>query len=610
MKRTKLTALFISIALDLTLMVGCGTTEPEAVPEPPAPAPPPADEPEADTAATVLTNGVIYTVDGANWDSSAAEAVAIDADGVIMFVGSAAEAEAYIGGGTEVIDLKGNIVFPGFIDGHCHTPGSAMTELYEIYLYEALVLDDTLAVIEEFISENPDFEEYWGYGYSVSIGGDPIGPKAEWLDEICADKPIILGSNDGHNLWLNSLALEMNGITPDSPVPAGGSAPVDAATGKMWGSLTDASSMVTMERSEYTEEEQLEAMAYFQESMHGWGYTSMMAIAPHDVDQEIFKTFEDNGDLSLRINIAGLMEPDGDIGEAISDTLAWKDSLKDSDLLKVSTMKYFADGVVEGMTGYLSEPYDEAAGLDPDYRAEFYWDPEALKGYFADTLEAGLQIHVHSIGDAATEETINAMEYAQGQYPDLDARNVITHLQLVHDADKARMAENDIIGSTQPFWHLKEPDWYEYVDLIALGEDRAYNEYPVKSLIDAGVLVTFSGDHPVSPVNNPFYAIEVAVTRNLYDPEFYGVDPITDIDDPEYLLNPAERITMKQAIEAYTINAAYQLFSEDSVGSIAAGKFADLIVLDRDIFDVDPVKIYEVEVLATIFNGDVVYGEL
>ena len=559
-------------------------------------------------AAMVLTNGAVYTVDGDNWHNEPAEAVAIG-EGMILFVGSAADAKAYIDEGTEVIDLDGKVVFPGFIDGHCHAPGSALTKLFEIYLYESRTKEETLAEIAAFIEKYPDLDAYWGTGYSFSMGGDIKGPRAEWLDEICADKPIILKSEDVHTYWLNSLALEMNGITPDTPVPPGGNIPIDPETGKIWGTLTDAPSIVTMKQDEYTEAQQLEALAYFQEQMHEWGYTSAMCVAPHFVDTSMYKAFDDSGALALRINLAGVMEPNGDIDKVIEGTLAWRQSLENSELLEVSTIKYFADGVVEGMTAYLSEPYDAAAGLAPGYRSEFYWNTEGLKEYFAKTISAGLQIHVHSIGDAATEETLGALEYAQSQNPNADSRNVITHLQIVKDADKARMGLLNIIGNTQPFWHLKAPGWFESVELIALGEERALAQYSVKSLMDAGALVTFSSDHPVTSVNKPFWAIEAAVTRNLYDSEFLGVDDITDMDDPAWLLNPDERISVKDAIEAYTINGAYQLHRENAIGSISVGKHADLIVVDRNIFDLNPIDISKIEVLATIFNGRLVYGE-
>jgi len=221
-----------------------------------------------------------------------------------------------------------------------------------------------------------------------------------------------------------------------------------------------------------------------------------------------------------------------------------------------------------------------------------------------------MRIHVHYIGDATTRDVIDGMIYAQKEVPDFEARNVITHFQVVRDEDKARMGENKIIGSTQPYWHFKEPEWYDVVDELALGEERASKEYPVKSLMDNGVMMTFSGDHPVSPINNPMWAMEVAVTRNLENADYYGVEDITDINNPKWLLNPDERITIKQAIEAYTINCAYQLFREDEIESLEAGKSADFVVLEDNILTIDPLKLDSVAVNATVIDGKVESGKL
>ncbi len=587
----KLTCIILCLSLIMVAFTGCANKATED-----------------NFAAKVLNNGTVYTLEGSDWENNAAEAIAISGDGTILFVGSNTDAEAYIGDKTEVVDLKGKVVMPGFVDAHGHIPGSAITELFEIYLYESLTKDQTLKDIADFVKENPDLDEYWGNGFNMGMSGDPKGPQKEWLDEICPDKPMILTSNDGHNQWLNSKAFEVNNITKDTPNPAGGLIQKDPTTGELWGVLTDASSLITMEQT-YTPEQEAEALAYFQESMHGWGYTAMMAIAPLFVEPDIVKQLDDKGELTMRMNVAGLVEPDGDFEEQLKESIALRDNL-DSDLIDVTTVKYFADGVIEGMTGFLLEPYDKAANLAPDYKSEFYWDPEKLKEYFSRTMKEGFQIHVHSIGDAATRLTLDAMEYAQKENSSVEARNVITHLQVIDEADKPRFGELKIIAALQPFWHLKEPDWWSEVDLIALGEERALKEYPVKSLKDNGALLTASGDHPVSPINNPFYAMEAAVTRNLFSGEFYGVDEISSIDDTTWLLNPSERISVKDIVEAYTINGAYQLYREDKIGSLVAGKYADLVVLDKDIFKIDPLNIDSIGVIATLFNGETVYGEL
>ncbi|MDR2670244.1 MAG: amidohydrolase family protein [Oscillospiraceae bacterium] len=560
-----------------------------------------------ETAALVLKNAVVYTVEGANWDTAPQQSLAVGKDGKFLYVGSDEGVQAYIGADTQVRDMHGKVVLPGLGDGHVHPPGTALTEMYNIYLYTSITREQTLADIRAYIEANPELDAYWGSGFTMGIGGEEAegrGPKKEWLDEICSDKPIILTSNDGHSRWLNSKALEQNGITKDTTHPTG--KVQKGPDGALWGTLTDASSLISMSQ-QFSAEQQLKGLASYQDSMLQWGYTQNFMILSSPDYVNYLLQMEKAGDWHMHANLATRFSPENKFEDDLKAFLDAREAAKDSDLIAVTTGKFFEDGVVEGMTAYLGEPYDPAAGLASDFVSVPLWDVETLKRNFDTLMKNGGQIHVHAIGDEATTQTLDAMAYAQAQNPGVDARNTITHLQVVKDADKARMGQLRVIGSTQPFWHLKEPEWYEYVDKVALGEDRAYKEYPVKSLIDNGVVMTFSGDYPVSPINDPFWAIEASVTRNLNNPDYYGVDDITDINDPTWLLNPAERISVKQAIEAYSINVAYQLFAEDRFGSIKVGKDADFIVIDQDILKVNPLRIDQTNVLATVFGGALVY---
>jgi predicted amidohydrolase YtcJ len=580
-------SLVLAVALVLPLGVGAAAAE--------------------ETAVLVLKNAVIYTVEGNDWDIAPQQSLAVGVDGKFLYVGSDEGVQAYIGEDTQVRDLRGRVVLPGLGDGHVHPPGTALTEMYNIYLYTSITKEQTLQDIRAYIEAHPELDAYWGSGFTMGIGGEEAegrGPQKEWLDEICSDKPIILTSNDGHSQWLNSKALEMNGITKDTTHPTG--KVQKGPAGELWGTLTDASSLISMSQ-QFSAEQHLRGLASYQDSMTQWGYTQGAMILPAVDYVNYMLQMENNGNWHMHANLATRFSPESKFEDDLSVFLDAREAAKDSDLIHVTTGKFFEDGVVEGMTAYLGEPYDPAAGLDSDFVSVPLWDLETLKRHFDTVMKNGGQIHVHSIGDEATTETLDALAYAQGQNPGVDTRNTITHLQVVKDSDKARMGRLRVIGSTQPFWHLKEPEWYEYVDKVALGEDRAYKEYPVKSLIDNGVVVTFSGDYPVSPVNNPFWAIEASVTRNLNNPEYYGVDDIADIDAPAWLLNPAERISVKQAVEAYSINVAYQLFAEDRFGSIKVGKDADFIVIDQDILHINPLRIDRTKVLATVFGGELVY---
>jgi hypothetical protein len=552
----------------------------------------------------VFTNGIIYTADA---EDTIAEAMAVK-DGVIVFVGSAEEAKSWVGDNTEVVDLEGKMLMPGMIDGHMHAPGTALTELYNIDLNGVLRETETIEIVKAFVEENPDIEFYYGSGFSIGAfkGAEAsMGPKKERLDAISADVPIVIDSYDGHTSWLNSKAFEVLGITKDTPNPPGGVIEKDPATGELWGTLRE-SAMSLVPVQEFTPEQELEALELFQSNLHSWGYTGLMSISGYAPPPfAAYKTLQDAGELKLRVTASYTLDPEKPLDEQFAEV----DQLKadyDSDLVKLATVKFFADGVIEGVTAYLLEPYEAAAEKGSDFKGEFLWDMEKMKEAFTTANSKGLQIHVHSIGDASTRNVLDAMEYAGQNVPEGDYRNVITHLQLVDEADIPRFAELKVIASTQPYWHFKEPDWWEIIDSPFVGE-RAEREYPLQSFIKAGAMVVSSSDHPVTPFPNPMWAIEAGVTRNIENEEFYGVEPITDIDDPTYLLSPGERASLFDMIKSFTANAAFQIFREAEIGTIAVGKFADFVILDQNLMEIDPLRIDSVRVLQTYFNGEKVY---
>jgi len=572
-------------------------------------------------AATVFNNGTIYTVEGKNWDKKPAQSVAVDANGTIVYVGTNKGVEKYIGKKTKVYSLYGRTMFPGFIDSHLHAPGTALTRLTQIYIGGADKKDLVLKKIKDYVTKYPDLEAYWGRGFQMSIGGedaDGKGPKKEWLDEICSDKPMVFTSNDGHCRWLNSKALELSGITKDTPNPVGGMIHKDSATGELWGTLGDASSLVKniTPASVTTPQQQYDAYALFQKDMHTWGYTGFLDLSG---GHNTMKLIEDKGEWKMRANTAKRISANSSVLSSqvfeqskVDDFVAEREAFNaSSKLIRLNTAKFFYDGVVEGSTAYLVEPYLQVPeGESASYRGEPLFDFNVLKQYFNAFNEKGIQIHVHSVGDQSTEDVVNAMEYSQGLNPGKDVRNTITHLQLVTKQSIVSMGALGIIAAAQPYWALKEPDWYEFTEAVLIGEERGYNMYPLKSFLTAGAKLTFSGDHSVTDPIEPFWAIEASVTRNLNAPEFYEVDDIKSINDKKYALSPGERVTVKDAIEAYTINGAYQLFREKEIGSIKVGKKADFLIVGKDPFKVSPLKLDSTKKIATVFNGKVVAGSL
>jgi predicted amidohydrolase YtcJ len=566
----------------------------------------------AASVATLFKNAAFYTVAGEGWEGEPREAMAVGADGRILFVGSEEEARAALdeaGLCYAERDLGGRAVLPGFVDTHVHMPGSALTELYEIYLYECRDLAGTLDLIREFVAAHPDRDAYYGTGFYMSITDEPCGPRREWLDEIEAEKPIVLNSSDGHSYWLNTAALRALGIDAGTRVPEGGLICKDPATGEPTGTVTDVEGLITL-CPRYGNEECKAALRAYQEKQLAWGYTAAMHIAPHFCPVGALKELDEAGEWRMRVNLSSLAETDAP--EPVKAALAEADSLRadfaGSGLVRVTAVKFFEDGVVEGKTAFLKAPYAEGAGTPEGYRSAPLWSPDDLTDAFAQVARAGYQIHVHAIGDAAVSETLAALRAARERGAGQGGRDVLTHLQLLGDEEIRAMRELDVIASFQPFWHFKEPFWYEEIDLALLGEERAESAYPVGSVLRGGVRVTFSGDYPASPVNDPFWAIQIAVTRNLADPGHYGVEQILSPGDEQWLRNADERISLKEAIEAYTISGAYQLFREDEIGSLEPGKQADFIVLTDDPFRADPVCLYRIKVKETYIAGRAVFS--
>jgi ABC-type glutathione transport system ATPase component/predicted amidohydrolase YtcJ len=563
---------------------------------------------------TLYSNAQIYTVVGKGWEQRPAEAMAVGADGKILAVGTEPEVVAAFNNTLyESVDLGSHAVLPGFVDTHVHAPGDALTMLFQIYLYDCRGRDETLNAIRKFIREHPERDIYFGTGFYLSIaGGRPEGPRREWLDEIESEKPILLESSDGHSLWLNSAAYRRFGIDKNTPNPTGGIIHKDAETGEPSGTLTDAHILINT-KPKYTLAQAEEALRLYQKKMTSWGYTSAMHIAPQFCDVTALKNLYANGEWIMRVNLGAFADHDADIPAvtaAMGEANRYEKFFEGSNLIKTSTIKFFADGVIEGRTAYLKEPYAQInAGEPEDYRSEPLWDKDKLAEAFAEVMKSGYQIHVHSIGDAATTDTLDALEKATelvGALPDGNKarrRDTISHLQVVDAADIGRMKNLGVIASYQPFWHFKEPGWYEQIDLAALGEQRADAAYPVGSCVREGVKVVFSGDYPVSANNDPFSAIQIAVTRNLGNPAPYGVPPITTKDDPKWLRNPNERISLAEAIEAYTINGALALFREGEIGTLEAGKQADFIILNDDPFAVGKVELYKISPIGVYVAG-------
>jgi predicted amidohydrolase YtcJ len=553
----------------------------------------------------VLTNGVVYTADAKD---TVCEAVAIKGDRIV-FVGAELELRGYIGKETSKIDLQGKMVIPGMIDTHIHPPGLALSELYEVQLSDIKTLEGYLEAVRSFIARNPEAKMVYGRGWSWGImkGEEQNkGPRKEYLDTVTRDIPVVLRAHDGHTLWVNSKALEVNGLNSQTVAPSGGVIEKDPVSGELWGTLKEWA-MWLIALPEYSLQQYIDAMAVFQQKMHRFGITGVLCMASLPF-QNIFKAcaeLERRGQLQLRFRGAMTVNAREELAVQLA-TIGELQAQYPTRDLKIIAAKFFTDGVIEGGTSNLLEPYAPAAGKGVGYHGDFLWDMDRLKQAFYAANQAGLQIHVHSTGDASTRKVLDALETIQSQLPDGDCRNTITHLQLVAETDIPRFKDLGVIASVQPYWQFKGPNWWQNVDYRFLGE-RAETEFPLGSLFAAGATVVSSSDYPATMIPNPLLAIDTGVTRNMAQGALHGVEDIVDADDERYLLAPEERATVRQMIRSFTINGAYALFLEGQTGSIEAGKLADLAVLDKDLLTINPIDIDKAAVIMTFFNGKLVY---
>lgn len=536
----------------------------------------------------VLKNGYIYTVDS---QKPRAQALAIK-DGKFLYVGTAAGAKKFIGRRTKVVDLEGKLVLPGFIDSHCHAI-SAYKQFYEINLNDCKEISGYQKAIREYLLAHPDAKFIRGRGWRNPLFGK-TGPDKKIIDQVVSHIPVVLASEDGHSKWVNSKTLELAGISRITTDPSGGVIGRDAKTGEPSGTLREnAADLVTNIFPAVSTPELMKGLLAYQKMAAAFGITTIhdSSLDAGSSDIAAYKNLEKENRLAMRFRASLYADPEKGLAQ-VAQFIAERRQNQGS-LFQTNAVKLFVDGVVEGSTAYLKEPYKHL----PGFRGALLYQVEELNRICAELDRNKFQIHVHSIGDAATGATLDALAYAEKANGKRDARPMITHLQLVAPADILRFRELGVVALPQPYW-FKKDDYYRNMQVPYLGQVRADAEYPMQSFFQAGVKVASASDYPVTIPCNPLQAIQIGVTR--CEPGQTGADQV---------LWPAERATLEQMIESFTINGAYANFLEKVTGSIAAGKAADLIVLDRNLFQVPVTEISKAKVLLTLFAGKKVFAD-
>ncbi|MDJ0712458.1 MAG: amidohydrolase [Woeseiaceae bacterium] len=564
------------VAIVAMILVACG-----------APSDRTNDQTDVEPAERVFVNGAVYTVDA---DRSWASAIAI-ADGEIVYVGADEGAEAYVDERTERVDLDGKMVLPGFHDSHIHVLTEVMSDEECDVLRLATELD-VAEKLKECANLHGHGDERWitGGGWGEWLWPE-ANPQKGLLDALFPDRPVYLVSSFGHAAWVNSKALEISGIDADTEDPEAGIIERDPETGEPSGTLREtAMALVSKAIPPFTLEQRKKRVLAGIALSHANGITAVIepGVGPEHLGQLL--AVADDGDFRIRAvaSLSTIGWHAGVFGDELFDFIAQRDAWRRPNI-DVDSVKIYMDGVIEYGTSPLLEPYE-----DPAYGSgEFFYEQEDVDRYFTELDALGIQVHVHAIGDAAIRRALDGFEAMRAANGMSDNRHQIVHLQLIHEDDRARFGELNVGAVFQPLWAYPDPAAME-LDIPMLGKERTWQMYPIASVKKAGGRIVGGSDYFVTDLN-PLLAIETAITRT---------NPWTDEGEA---LNADEAVDLVTMIDAYTINGAYQMKLDDVQGSIEVGKRADLVVLDRNLFDIPTSEISDAQIVMTIFDGRTVF---
>jgi predicted amidohydrolase YtcJ len=542
-------------------------------------------------AETVFVGGTVFT--GAATPRRLAVAVR---DGRIAAVGHDDDVRTLVGAHTEVVDLGGGLLVPGFQDAHAH-PLAAGVDMLRCDLNDVTSATETLAGIATYAAAHPDLPWILGSGWSMTDfpGGTPT---TALLDAVVTDRPVFLSNRDGHGAWVNSLALELAGISASTPDPVDGRIERDA-DGTPAGTLHEgAASLVERLAPAPTPQEQLAGLLQAQQVMfsHGitaWQDAAVGALFGQPDSLPIYLAAQQSGALQARV-VAALWWDRTRGGEQIDELVGRREEAARAGF-RATSVKVMQDGVVENFTAGLLAPYLDACGCPTHNQGLSFVDPVALREHVVRLDAQGFQVHFHALGDRAVRESLDAVAAARSANGVTDGRHHIAHVQVVAPEDLPRFKALAVSATIQPLWAAHEPQMDE-LTIPFLGDERAALQYPFGELQAAGAHLAAGSDWPVSSPD-PLLGAHVAVNRVLPDATGAEAEPF----------HPRNRIALAAALDAYTTGSAYVNHRDDQTGRIAVGWLADLAVLDRDPFAGPAGQIASTRVVATYVAGEAVF---
>jgi len=524
----------------------------------------------------ILKNGRVYTM---NPEQPTAEAVVLRGTR-IAHVGTTAEMGVWAGhGGWEVIDLQGRTVIPGLTDAHIHLSGYAIARS-RLELTGVDSLEEALARVAEWAEKTPAGQWILGHGWNHNLWGGQW-PTRQDLDAVAPDHLVVLRRQDGHSTWANSAALQLAGIGNETKSPQGGEIVVDE-DGRPTGILKERAEEKLLERiGKPDQSERLRLLKEAFREAHAHGLTGVHV--PEEA--EAFSDYQTlYAQRSLRIRVLAHL-PQNRLDQAIE--LGIRSGFGD-ERLRIGALKIFADGSLGSKTASLLQDYEDETG----YRGLPTLRVRELDNLVLKAVQAGISVAVHAIGDRAVRLVLDTIARAQRQADAPSLPHRVEHAQLLHPQELPRFQSLGVVASMQPI-HCPS----DVFVARRLWGKRCRYAYAWRSVLDHGAILAFGSDSPVESMD-PWAGIHAAVTRQRAD------------GDPEGGWYPEERITVEEAVRAYTWGAAYAAGETHLKGSIEEGKVADLVVLDRDIFQVAPQEILGTQVQMTVLGGEVVYDKM
>lgn len=550
------------------------------------------------TADYVFKNGAIYTI---NSKAQQVEAIAIKGK-LICYVGSNLGVEPYIGKNTKVTDLNGQMILPGFIEAHIH-PTLAIFAKGANLQYDDI--NEILTSLKNWSDKNPKAKVIQGFGWRYNLFS-ATGPSKELLDKIFPDKPVILVAIDVHSAWVNSKALELAGIDSKFPDPAPGLSyfqrdpKTNEPTG--WVVETIAEQLILAKIDPPTPDKVNEAAAEKLNEFATAGITSLfdagIGVMPTELGFAGYRKLEKEKKMPVRI-VGSYYWNNPSIKDPVEKVKLLNKAFK-TELLQLNTLKILADGGDFQHTSAMLKPFADK----PDSYGGFQIDPKLIKAAIIKAQANGFNTHAHVVGDRAVRVYLGAVESAKKLYPNSTSRHTAAHAQYMTDTEVERLAKLNVTCQSSVQWNIPDPGVEMSIKIV--GKDIMNVEYGrVNSVLKAGGRVAFGTDWPAANYVSTFHpldAIQIALTRAIL-PQ-YSKKEFAPVLEPSN-----EKISLDQALKAYTIDAAYVLGLENKTGSLEVGKAADLVILEKDLHKISINEISTTKVKLTMMNGKITFSQ-